>query len=85
MPAPAGALVTVVGGDESEEFLRQSDADRAGLGAARGARRARRVPGRNHMDVLHELAERRARARTGEHCNCWGSIAQQKSRPRAAF
>jgi arylformamidase len=56
MPAPArGALATVVGGEESEEFLRQADL----IAQAWGPRvvAAERVPGRNHMDVLHELAE----------------------------
>jgi arylformamidase len=56
MPAPLqGSLATVVGGDESEEFHRQ-----AGLiGRAWGSRviAAERVPGRNHMDVLNELAQ----------------------------
>ena len=56
MPAPGGPLVTVVGGDESEEFQRQ-----AALIAKRWGPRAvvaaLAVPGRNHMDVLHELAD----------------------------
>ena len=56
MPAPAhGALATVVGGEESQEFLRQADL----IAQAWGSRvvAAERVPGRNHMDVLHELAD----------------------------
>ncbi len=56
MPAPSqGSLVTVVGGDESEEFLRQAEL----IGRAWGPRvsAVERVPGRNHMDVLHELAD----------------------------
>ena len=57
MPAPPrGALVTVVGGDESEEFLRQA----ALISRAWGPRcviAAETVVRRNHMDVLHELAE----------------------------
>ena len=56
MPAPGGPLVTVVGGDESEEFQRQ-----AALIAKRWGPRAvvaaLSVPGRSHMDVLHELAD----------------------------
>jgi arylformamidase len=55
MPAPAqGSLVTVVGSDESEEFLRQAEL----IGRAWGPRviAAEQVAGRNHMDVLHELA-----------------------------
>lgn len=60
-PAPSqGSLVTVVGADESEEFLRQ-----AGLiGRAWGPGvvvAAETVPGRHHMDVLHELADPRSR------------------------
>jgi arylformamidase len=45
----------VVGGDESEEFLRQVEL----IGRAWGPRvtAAERVPARNHMDVLHELAD----------------------------
>jgi arylformamidase len=56
MRAPSqGSLVTVVGGDESEEFHRQAEL----IGRAWGPRviAAERVPGRNHMDVLHELAD----------------------------
>ncbi|VTU17168.1 Carboxylesterase NlhH [Variovorax sp. PBL-H6] len=56
MPAPLqGLLVTVVGGDESEEFHRQVEL----IGRAWSPRviAAERVPGRNHMDVLNELAD----------------------------
>jgi arylformamidase len=56
MPPPArGSLVTVVGGDESEEFHRQAEL----IGRAWDPRviAAECVPGRNHMDVLHELAD----------------------------
>ncbi|WP_077001853.1 alpha/beta hydrolase [Variovorax sp. KK3] len=60
MRAPAhGALATVVGGDESEEFHRQAD-----LIAQAWAPRMvadERVPGRNHMDVLHELVDTQSR------------------------
>jgi len=55
-PAPrSGSLVTVVGGDESEEFHRQA----ALISEAWGATviGAERVAQRNHMNVLHELAE----------------------------
>ncbi|MEJ7688449.1 MAG: alpha/beta hydrolase [Variovorax sp.] len=58
MPAPAqGSLATVVGGEESEEFLRQSDliAERWGPQVVIASER---VPGRNHMSVLDELADR---------------------------
>ena len=58
-PAPRGRLATVVGGDESEEFQRQSQ-----LIAKRWGRRcvtdALVIPGRNHMNVLHELADARS-------------------------
>ena len=54
--SPKGRLATVVGGDESEEFQRQSK-----LIARRWGRRcvteALVVAGRNHMNVLHELAD----------------------------
>ncbi|WP_213956495.1 MULTISPECIES: alpha/beta hydrolase [unclassified Variovorax] len=56
MPAPSrGSLVTVVGGDESEEFHRQaaliSHAWGPGIVTA-----AETEAGRNHMNVLNELA-----------------------------
>ncbi|HSC65319.1 MAG TPA: alpha/beta hydrolase [Caldimonas sp.] len=56
MPAPPGRLVAVVGADESEEFRRQN----AAIAAAWGPQTVtvcEEVPGRHHMDVLHELAE----------------------------
>jgi arylformamidase len=56
MPAPRGRLVAVVGSDESEEFLRQN----ALIGDAWGSRAVpvcEQVPGRHHMNVLHELAD----------------------------
>lgn len=56
MPAPSrGSLVTVVGGDESEEFHRQA----ALIAQAWGPRiviAADSEAGRNHMDVIQELA-----------------------------
>jgi len=59
-PAPAhGRLATVVGGDESEEFLRQSALISSAWGTVVVA--AETVAGRNHMDVLHELADPRSR------------------------
>lgn len=60
MPAPRGPLVAVVGGDESEEFQRQT----ALIAQAWGPRSVvatETVAGRNHMDVLHELADPQAR------------------------
>ncbi len=64
MPAPRGPLFALVGGEESEEFLRQN----AAIAAAWGARAVpvcELVPSRHHMTVLHELAE--AGSRT--HCH----------------
>ena len=60
MPAPSGSLVTVVGADESEEFLRQS----ALIAAAWGRRTVVAsvcVPHRNHMNVLHTLSDPNSR------------------------
>lgn len=56
MPAPKGPLVTVVGGDESEEFLRQSTliAHAWGSDTVVGAEC---VAHRNHMNVLHTLSD----------------------------
>ena len=60
MPAPLrGSLVTVVGGDESEEFHRQA----ALIAKAWGPRiviASESEAGRNHMDVLDELANPRS-------------------------
>jgi arylformamidase len=56
MPRPPGPLVALFGGDESEEFHRQHR-----LIVRRWGRRSvpvcEAVPGRNHMDVLHDLAD----------------------------
>jgi arylformamidase len=61
MPAPAGPLVAMVGEKESEEFLRQNR-----LIAERWGRKVvpvcEEVPGRNHLDVLYELALPTSRA-----------------------
>ena len=54
-PAPGGSLVSVVGGDESEEFHRQ--AARISQAWGRAVIGAESVARRNHMNVLHELAE----------------------------
>ena len=56
MPAPRGVLATVVGGDESEEFLRQADLIATAWGP-RTVTRTERVPQRNHLSVLQELAD----------------------------
>lgn len=56
-PAPSrGRLATVVGGDESEEFLRQARLIAQAWGPSVVVA-AETVAGRNHMDVLHELAD----------------------------
>ena len=55
MRAPRAALVTVVGGDETEEFLRQSLL--IGKAWPTTVIGAEVVPQRHHMDVLHELAD----------------------------
>ena len=65
MPAPRGSLVTVVGGNESEEFQRQA----ALISKAWGPRTviaADSVPMRHHMDVLHELSDWNSRT------HAWG-------------
>lgn len=55
LPAPHGRLWAVVGGDESEEFLRQNALIRAVWGS-RAVPVCDSVPGRHHMNVLHDLA-----------------------------
>jgi len=62
LPAPRGTLATVVGGDESEEFHRQSKLIAKRWGS-RCVTDALVVPGRHHMNVLNELAD----ARTATH------------------
>ena len=57
MPAPsAGQLVAVVGGNESQEFQRQTALIRQAWGP-RTVPVCQTVPGRHHMNVLHTLAE----------------------------
>lgn len=61
MPAPHGrTLHAFVGGDESEEFLRQNRAIRAAWGE-RVVPTCEDVPGRHHLDVLDALLEPRSR------------------------
>ena len=55
LPAPAGKMITVVGGDESEEFLRQSTL--IAQAWPRTVIGAEVVPRRNHMSVLQDLAD----------------------------
>ena len=60
MPAPKGSLLAVVGGDESEEFIRQN----ALIAQAWGRKVVKvceAVPGAHHMNVLHGLARPDAR------------------------
>jgi arylformamidase len=58
--APAMPLYALVGGDESEEFLRQNAAIAAAWGEA-AVPVCETVPGRHHMSVLAELAAPGAR------------------------
>jgi arylformamidase len=61
MPAPAGPLIALVGAQESEEFLRQNRLIRRRWGA-QAVPVCETVPGRHHMNVLHDLADPAARA-----------------------
>lgn len=56
MQAPAGRLLAVVGGDESEEFHRQAALIAHAWGPAT-VPVCERVPGRHHMNILHDLAD----------------------------
>lgn len=56
MPAPSGRLVALVGGEESEEFLRQN-ALIAGVWGPKTVLASEQVPGRHHMNVLNGLAD----------------------------
>mgnify|MGYP000101852836 FL=1 len=60
LPAPAGRLAAVVGGDESEEFLRQNRLIRSAWGEA-AVPVCEAIPGTNHFTVLHEFADARSR------------------------
>ncbi len=55
MPAPRGPLVSLVGGDESPEFLRQNQLIAQAWGP-QTVKACEEVPGKNHMNVLNELA-----------------------------
>lgn len=59
-PAPRGPLVAVVGGDESEEFLRQNELIRRAWGAG-VVPVCEAIPGTNHLTVMHDLADTGAR------------------------
>jgi arylformamidase len=57
LPRPrVGTLHAVVGGDESEEFLRQARLIESTWGRA-AVPVCETVPGRHHMNVLHDLAD----------------------------
>jgi arylformamidase len=60
-PRPAGPLVTVVGGLESAEFLRQNQLIRDRWGAA-SVPVCEALPGLNHFTVLHDLVDPAGRA-----------------------
>lgn len=61
MPAPPGPLLALVGGEESAEFQRQNALIRERWGEA-AVPVCETVPGRHHMNVLHELADPASRA-----------------------
>lgn len=59
-PAPEAPVYAVVGGDESEEFKRQHRLIRQAWGR-RVVPVCEEVPGCNHFDILHELADPQSR------------------------
>jgi arylformamidase len=62
LPPPAqGELYSVVGGDESEEYLRQNQLIRAAWGASR-VPVCEALPGLNHFTALESLVEPGQRA-----------------------
>ncbi len=61
LPAPEGRLFALVGGDESEEFLRQNALIAEAWGPV-AVPVCEPVPGRHHMSVLRELAEPASRS-----------------------
>jgi arylformamidase len=58
-PAPEGTLVAVVGGDESEEFIRQNELIRRAWGPA-AVPVCETIPGTHHLNVVHDLADAKA-------------------------
>ncbi len=60
LPAPQGRLAAVVGGDESEEFLRQNRLIREAWGGS-VVPVCESIPGTNHFTVLHDLADAQTR------------------------
>ena len=59
-PRPEGTLYATVGGDESEEFLRQNELIRTAWGA-QTVPVCEAIPRCNHMNVLHDLADPQGR------------------------
>jgi arylformamidase len=59
-PRPRGTLYTVAGINESDEFLRQNQLIRDQWGPTT-VPICETVPGRHHLDVLHDLADPQAR------------------------
>lgn len=59
-PRPRGTLYTLAGINESDEFLRQNQLIRDQWGPTT-VPVCETVPGRNHLDVLHDLADPQAR------------------------
>ena len=87
MPAPAGRLAAVVGGDESE-FLRQNRLIRSAWGGA-AVPVCEAIPGTNHFTVLHgSRALARHAARMARACLAWGWVTLRSingaRRPRLA-
>jgi arylformamidase len=60
-PAPEAPVYAVVGGDESEEFKRQNRLIRQAWGR-RVVPICEEIPGCNHFDILHELADPQSRS-----------------------
>jgi arylformamidase len=61
LPAPAGPLHALVGGDEKPEFQRQNRLIRRRWGA-RAVPVCEAIPRRHHMSILRDLADPSARA-----------------------
>jgi arylformamidase len=79
LPAPAGRLAAVVGGDESEEFLRQNRLIRSAWGEA-AVPVCEAIPGTNHFTVLHD-SPMRARGCTASRSNGWASRRGMRGDP----
>ncbi|MEJ6007495.1 alpha/beta hydrolase [Paucibacter sp. AS339] len=60
-PAPDAPVYAIVGGDESDEFKRQTQLLRQAWGQ-RAVPVCEEVPGFNHFDVLHDLADPEGRS-----------------------